>query len=195
MTIDEFIVTSYTADKWTSNVTIQNSAYNWKEVYNLTIYNSTYLDLGDAFMVRVSPSYLRAGEWNNISIKSGYAGGNASAFCSTFNKALYRGRVPAAVNYSSILLSWSSILFSLRLRKLNLRRPFAIAVFWCFLLGFYKRRLKCLLRTPDKFLFTHNIVREQKLFFLENTCAVHFRPVCIYCEANSIIYKCANNCA
>src|SRR3989338_343373 len=98
-------------------------------------------------------------------------------------------------NSSSILLSWSSILFSLRLRKLNLRRPFAIAVFGCFLLGFYKRRLKCLLRTLNKFLFTHNIVREQKLFFLENTCAVHFRPVCIYCEANSIIYKCANNCA
>lgn len=108
MTVDEFTVTSYTSDKWTSNVTIKNSANNWTEIYNLSTFNSTYVDLGDAFMIKIPPRYIKSGEWNNISIKSGYSAGNASSFCSNYNKAIYRGRVTAAVNYSAIFLSCTS---------------------------------------------------------------------------------------
>lgn len=97
ISVDEAKITSYSADKWTDLVLVQGS-----QVFNLSEYAMDYENLGDPFVVQFNASFVDSGESNEFSVQTGTAYGNASAECSSDNRLIYKGRLRAQVNYSSI---------------------------------------------------------------------------------------------
>ncbi|VVB68295.1 von Willebrand factor type A domain protein [Candidatus Norongarragalina meridionalis] len=105
MRIDSARVTSFSSAEWTANVTLKNSAYDWLNVFNLSVYNgSTFIDTGDPFFVSLNHSLLRSGEHNYLDVRLQSSPGNQSATCSQKNRAIYEGRIRAAVNYSGVFI-------------------------------------------------------------------------------------------
>ncbi|MFH0835178.1 MAG: vWA domain-containing protein [Candidatus Micrarchaeota archaeon] len=105
MSVDSFKVTSYSSADWTANVTLKNSAQDWLNVFTLAAYNATsYKDTGDPFFVQFNASLLRSGEYNYVDVRLQSAPGNQTASCSQKNRAIYEGRIKAAVNYSGVFL-------------------------------------------------------------------------------------------
>ena len=105
MSVDSFRMTSFSSADWTANVTLKNSAQDWLNVFDLSVYNgSSYGDTGDPFFVALNASLLRSGEYNYVDVRTQSAPGNQSPSCSQKNRAIYEGRIKAAVNYSGVFL-------------------------------------------------------------------------------------------
>ena len=95
LSLYDFKITSYSADRWTSNVSI-NSA----NAFNLSVYNSTsYTPVGDPFMVQLSPSFVVGGAPNLIDVRTAFSPYNQTSSCSANNSILYSGWVNASVGY------------------------------------------------------------------------------------------------
>jgi len=97
ISVDEAMITSYSADKWTDLVQVQGGV-----VFNLAEYALDYEYLGDPFVVQFNASKISSGESNEFSVQTGTSYGNASSECSNDNRVIYTGRLRAQVNYSSI---------------------------------------------------------------------------------------------
>jgi len=95
-------VTSYSADRWTSNVSVYNSGA-WKNAFNLAAYNQTsFLRIGDPFLVQLNPESIAQGASNIIDVRTAFSPGNQSPDCSTDNTVLYKGWVNSSVGYGSL---------------------------------------------------------------------------------------------
>ncbi|MDI6798521.1 MAG: vWA domain-containing protein [Candidatus Aenigmarchaeota archaeon] len=102
-TVDEIGVTSYSADYWTNNLYINNSATDgWKNVFNLTSYSSDYTRLGDPYIIKFPASYARSGETNYVNMTLGASPTNISSNCSSKNRAIYTARLIAYTSYSGV---------------------------------------------------------------------------------------------
>ncbi len=86
-------VVSYSGPRWTSEVDL-----NWQNVYNLSDYNSEYVQLGDPYVVRLSEEYVNT--TNNVQVFTGLSFENFSEG-STSNKIIYKV-VKNLVSYSPI---------------------------------------------------------------------------------------------
>ncbi len=101
--VDELLATSYSYSYWTHDVRLQNSLTGGEEsAFNLSVYGSDYGELGDPFKVYFNSSRIASGEDNYFDVRTGSAPAQDSPECSTDNRIIYRGRVNAQVNYSSI---------------------------------------------------------------------------------------------
>lgn len=81
-------VISYSGAKWTSRVQVNNSVLGgWDTVYDLGNYNSTFLNLGDPYIVRIPIEKIIVGN-NTINVSVGLGTNNYSAG-SDENKIIY----------------------------------------------------------------------------------------------------------
>jgi len=103
--IDAHIV-SYSGDYWTKRLTVDGTV-----VYNLSIYGSNYLNLGDPFQVLMPPHLLTAGN-HLFSIALG-ANSSHTASCSISanDSLIYTGLVSAATNRTIVLPSHDGCLW------------------------------------------------------------------------------------
>ncbi len=99
--LEDFVVTSYSADKWTSDVIINNSDAE-KAVFNLSLYNKNFQYLGDAYKVMIPADNFRLGEYNNITIHINDALKNASSG-SPSDRFIYTVWLRNSVDYSDVL--------------------------------------------------------------------------------------------
>jgi len=101
MTIYDFKVTSYSADRWTHNVSISN-ARGWQNAFNLSAYNATaYSGLGDPFLVQVDPRLLQTAASNVVDVRTAGSPLNQSDLCSSSNQVSYRGWINASVGFGA----------------------------------------------------------------------------------------------
>ncbi len=99
--IYDFKLTSYSADRWTSNVSV-NNALGLKSAFNLSVYNqSSYLQVGDPFFVALNPALLVRGGNNTFDVRTAFSPLNQSSQCSANNTAFYSGWVNASVGYGN----------------------------------------------------------------------------------------------
>ncbi len=99
--IYDFRATSYSADRWTSNVTTNNSL-GYSNAFNLSVYNSTsYSQTGDPFPVQLNPSLIAQGGQNTIDVRTAFSPSNETSVCSTNNSILYSGWLNASVGYGN----------------------------------------------------------------------------------------------
>lgn len=72
-------VSSYSAEKWTSNITIKaNNETDWKKVFMLEDYSDSFSELGDPFMVYINPDLIVKDINNSVNIRTGIGPGNIS---------------------------------------------------------------------------------------------------------------------
>lgn len=98
-------VTSYSSDFWTHNVTVKSSltGNQWKNVFNLSTYQTAYSQLGDPFNVMFPANLLKPNETNYVNVTTGTNPTNESKECPTANRVIYKARFPASVPFSSIM--------------------------------------------------------------------------------------------
>jgi hypothetical protein len=90
-------ITSYSGQHWTDYLSIDNI-----EVYNLSKYDSSYLKLGDPFIIQIPPSYLNSTGTHYIVLKTG-DDPNSNTNCSTNNSFIYTALIPSTISRSEIL--------------------------------------------------------------------------------------------
>jgi hypothetical protein len=95
-TVVEAEIVSYSGAKWTTH--IEN---NGNKVYNLSDYGSSFIILGDPFVINIPNNIIN--ETNNLYVKTGLSPTNLSSG-SIYNKVIYR-IVKNASSYTSILFS------------------------------------------------------------------------------------------
>ncbi len=107
----EGLVTSYSSDKWTESVNV-----NGNEVFDLSDYNKSYIEIGDPFLVNIPATLLQGGS-NTIDIRtaSGPFPQNESGG-SPDDRAIYTILIENAVSYASVSAkaegcTWWSIKF------------------------------------------------------------------------------------
>lgn len=94
MKLSEVRVTSYSADKWTDNLTISNSVQN-RNAFSLAGITNDYVVVGDPFVVYASPDLFEAGN-NKVRISTGTGPGNYTGG-SNDNMIIYKVLVPNSV--------------------------------------------------------------------------------------------------
>ena len=79
-------VVSYSADKWTSMVDLNNTFYSWKPLFDLTDFGSDFLQLGDPYAVYVDPAFIA--DTNTVRVRTAV---NATALAggSEYNRIIY----------------------------------------------------------------------------------------------------------
>ena len=92
---------SYSDSKWTSLVEINDSA-GWNTVFNLSEYNSTYIELGDPYAVNIPPELVEYGD-NEVKIQIGLNPSDLQ-IGSQYNKIIY-SLIKNISAYSPILSS------------------------------------------------------------------------------------------
>ena len=97
VTVTEALVTSYSGDKWTQNVSIQGN-----KVFDLSYYNRTYVELGDPFLVNI-PAVLIQNGINNITIQTASGPPPSNGFGgSPDDRIIYTTLIKNSVSYSSV---------------------------------------------------------------------------------------------
>lgn len=97
----EVQVISYSGSKWTSLVEI-NGTGSWNTVFNLSEYNSNFVELGDPYAVNIPPNLVRYGN-NTVRVGLGL-NPSEPLVGSEYNKAIY-SIVKNISGYSPILAS------------------------------------------------------------------------------------------
>jgi hypothetical protein len=92
---------SYSGSKWTSLVEI-NDTVGWTTVFNLSEYNSTYIELGDPYAVNIPPELVEYGD-NEVRIQVGLSSSDSQGG-SEYNKVIY-SLIKNISSYSPILSS------------------------------------------------------------------------------------------
>ncbi|MBN2566632.1 VWA domain-containing protein [Candidatus Woesearchaeota archaeon] len=90
-------VTSYSSEKWTSLVTLNDYT-----VFNLSSYGLGFVSLGDPFTVEIPSVYFRQGTLNNLTVLVGEGPTNVSG-CSANDTLIYTVALDASVSYPSVL--------------------------------------------------------------------------------------------
>ncbi len=98
VTISEAIVTSYSGNFWTANLSVNNGS--WTTIYSLDSYGSDYPVTGDPYSVHIPPPFLAEGN-NNIIITTATSPVNKSGG-SEDNRAIYKMLVTNAVSFSGV---------------------------------------------------------------------------------------------
>jgi len=100
----EIRVVSYSGSKWTDNVEIFNSSGSgvWESVFNLSEYNSSYVNLGDPYVVNIPSDMIIYGE-NQVRVSTGLNSLNSSGG-SIYDKVIY-SLVKNISSYSQIVSS------------------------------------------------------------------------------------------
>lgn len=94
--IVETKVVSYSGSRWTKDIKINNNV-----IYNLSMYGSNYVLLGDPYAINIPNSYVQGNNFNNIiRLTTGISPSNTSAGSSS-NKIIYTV-VKNMVSYSAI---------------------------------------------------------------------------------------------
>lgn len=89
--------TSYSSFYWTKNVYVNNSLSPMVNVYNLTKFRKSFVDLGDPFKVYI-PSYLLAyNETNLVNTELGLNTSFLNISCSNYDRVIYTARLRASV--------------------------------------------------------------------------------------------------
>ncbi|MFH1510573.1 MAG: hypothetical protein ABIF10_02690, partial [Candidatus Woesearchaeota archaeon] len=91
--------TSYSADKWTDNVSLQNSL--WHQAFSLSDIFVDYGRLGDPFVVMIPPDLFEYDQNNTVVVKTGLSPDNSSTG-STHNRLIYSVLVSNTVGYSDV---------------------------------------------------------------------------------------------
>ncbi|MBW2995308.1 VWA domain-containing protein, partial [Candidatus Woesearchaeota archaeon] len=99
VTVIDARVTSYSGNKWTNRLSINNSIYN-TTVYNLTEYGNYYIGLGDPFHVNIPVNYVKEGI-NNYSVRTGTSASNSTGG-SQDDRAIYTFLVKTTQGYSAL---------------------------------------------------------------------------------------------
>ncbi|MBS3142052.1 VWA domain-containing protein [Candidatus Woesearchaeota archaeon] len=100
--VSDFKVTSYSGNRWTDLLRIQNAFYqNWTAVYNLSVYNAQYEELGDPYIVQVPVSLLAIGSGNSVWVSTG-TNATTSTNGSADDRAIYTVHIDALVNYTGV---------------------------------------------------------------------------------------------
>jgi hypothetical protein len=90
------VATSYSGSHWTRTLTINSNV-----TYNLTNYATSYISLGDPYLVYVPPGTLASGT-NNIYIDTGDDSQNSTG-CSPNNTLIYTVLIPSAISRSEVM--------------------------------------------------------------------------------------------
>ncbi len=98
--LSELSATSYSADKWTDTVFVENSAGK-SGVFNLSDFGSFYRDLGDAFKVSIPTSIIIPEEQNNITVRTGISPANTTGG-SEYNRLIYTLRIGGLLDYGGV---------------------------------------------------------------------------------------------
>lgn len=94
--------TSYSSDFWSRRVYVNNSAYNWQNVWSLDSFGSNYVYLGDPFSIYFSPSYIKSGENNTVGLVLGLGPTNTSGICSSYDRVIYTASFKSFTTYSPV---------------------------------------------------------------------------------------------
>ncbi len=100
--IEQALVTSYSGDIWTENVTLTNSA-GVNQVLHLGEYGTSYQNIGDPYKVNIPPSLISLNKINTIKVALASASGNQSSRCSQNNRIIYTARLSAAGTSVNVL--------------------------------------------------------------------------------------------
>ncbi|MGC8812373.1 MAG: vWA domain-containing protein [Candidatus Aenigmatarchaeota archaeon] len=98
----DILRTSYSSDFWSRKIYVNNSAYNWQNVWSLDSFGSNYVYLGDPFRIQFSPSYVKPGENNTVGLVLGLAPTNTSGVCSSRDRAIYTASFKSFTTYSPV---------------------------------------------------------------------------------------------
>jgi hypothetical protein len=104
--------TSYSADKWTDNVTIFNGS-TWKQVFCLSDTFVDYSRLGDPFAVMIPANLVQYDRNNTITVKTG-TGPNNATNGSSWNKLVYSVSIANSVGYSGVYAVRQGCIWALR---------------------------------------------------------------------------------
>lgn len=99
VTVIDARVTSYSGNKWTHKLRLENSAHN-TTVFQLSDFGSLYLDLGDPFYVNIPSNYV-ADRINNVTITSGVGPLNDTGG-SEDDRAIYTFLAKNSLGYSAL---------------------------------------------------------------------------------------------
>jgi hypothetical protein len=95
--VQDAFVTSYSGVHWTKEVSV-----NGMNVFNLTKYGSTYLLLGDPFVIQIPSVMLQPGTNNTIKLKVGDSPANDSN-CSNNNTLIYTALINVSTGRTDAL--------------------------------------------------------------------------------------------
>ncbi len=100
--INEIVRTSYSADFWSKSLFINNSANNWKMIWDLNDFGSDYVYLGDPFYIQFLASYIKTNENNILGLKLGVGPTTETSECSPQDRAIYTASVKSFTTYSPV---------------------------------------------------------------------------------------------
>ncbi|MFH1447835.1 MAG: CARDB domain-containing protein [Candidatus Micrarchaeota archaeon] len=106
-------ITSYSADRWTNKVTLNNGSGQWT-VFNLSWFSDNYSRLGDPYVIEFDPTtplppgagypgILAVGPPNRVNVSTGERAGEYSTECPNRNRAIYKALVKGSVPFSTVL--------------------------------------------------------------------------------------------
>lgn len=93
-------VTSYSADRWASYVNLSNSNGLF-EIYNLSSYNTSFHEMGDAYEVNVPVNLVTKGENNIIDSVTGFGPINNTGG-SSYNRFMYTVIIDGLLDFSGV---------------------------------------------------------------------------------------------
>lgn len=94
---------SFSGDYWTSLITLNNSnTSGFTPIFNLSSYGNSFVDLGDPFQVRFSPSLLTKNETDYLQAQTSLFPGNYSTYCPNKNQLFYTGALSLSVPYGKV---------------------------------------------------------------------------------------------
>jgi hypothetical protein len=91
--------TSYSAEKWTDNVSIADGA--WQQVFSLSDSFVDYTRLGDPFVIMIPADLVVYGANNTVTVSTG-AGPKNTTGGSPANRLVYSMSIPNSVGYSGV---------------------------------------------------------------------------------------------
>lgn len=91
--------TSYSADKWTHNVSVTQPSSS--QVYDLSAFSSNYFQVGDPYEVSIPVSTIQDDQNNTILVLTGISPGNNTGG-SVDNRLIYDVRIPNSVSSGAV---------------------------------------------------------------------------------------------
>jgi len=98
--LSDLKATSYSADKWTDNISVYNGE-SWSNIFRLSEYGNNYQYLGDAYLVTIPPTAIRRGINNTVVVSTGIDPNNSTGG-SIANRLIYTVRIRNNVGYSDV---------------------------------------------------------------------------------------------
>ncbi len=95
--------TSYSGSYWTKTVSVQNAQTGgFVTVYNLSLHNNVYTNLGDPYRVYLPASLLAANATNTVKNELGLNSSYSDTTCSQYDRVIYKARLRASVPIGAV---------------------------------------------------------------------------------------------